>query len=408
MSNILGSDISLQLFSEVSSVCVKNNIRYYIIGDAAINMYLHDEFATNGSIAIYAEDANRFLKAIQKELNETRGLDFMKENPRFPSCFFRYSDLNTVDCTLDKLRLYKYNCIHLDIKLIKGTGKSGIKASFQKKIYQAYKISNVLSTKGKSMKYKALRQGTIFFRRVLGMRFSANRAYNAFISSSNAQGKNVKIGKYKYERNVFDKPVKMDRKGLEVWFPSDIERYFQITYGEKWSHSNVKQVNLSKERVLSKNTKWEDFQQRLIELGINNYYKNIKRYERQNRMFNIYNKKVRKYYDILERTNDRFLLYTQFFPRKDELLELYKKQDFYTLKRILKPYILSLEKNAKKGLGVCFDKDIFDITMEIYVHEGKIKRSKVLRNLVPEDHWKPIRIKDYNGKYINFDKGQCQ
>lgn len=88
-------------------------------------------------------------------------------------------------------------------------------------------------------------------------------------------------------------------------------------------------------------------------------------------------------------------------PQKDKIIKLYNNEDYDTLKQILERYITCLNKNYKRGLGLCFDKEIFDVTMELYKRNGETGKADKLRRMVPDCHWEPVKIKNYRGEIIN-------
>ena len=51
-----------------------------------------------------------------------------------------------------------------------------------------------------------------------------------------------------------------------------------------------------------------------------------------------------------------------------------------------------LQQNYKRKLGLCFDKDIFDITMELLRYEGEEEYAQKLISLVPPSDYEEIHI----------------
>jgi hypothetical protein len=111
-----------------------------------------------------------------------------------------------------------------------------------------------------------------------------------------------------------------------------------------------------------------------------------------------YNRRIGKYYAIVERTEKRFAMYEKYIPMKDTLVQLQREERYEELKEILEPYFEALEACAKKGLGLCFDKEIFEMAMNILEKEDQAAYAKKLRAMVPESHWEPMVVTDYKGE----------
>ena len=115
-----------------------------------------------------------------------------------------------------------------------------------------------------------------------------------------------------------------------------------------------------------------------------------------------YNNKINAYYAVVDRTQRRYAMHQMYMPMKEHLLELHRTQQWEELNELLKPYRSALWACYKKGLGLCFDKDIFEMTMEILLREGSKTYVRKLRAMVPESHWEPMVITDYKGEPIEY------
>lgn len=393
-------EICLELLKEVDEICNKGNIRYYLIGDMALAAYRDNDSITNPSVAIHAKDVKKFIKIVNENLKEGRGFEHPFVNADLPAFYLRYCNLNTLDCTRGEYNKYIYNCLHVNIRIISGMVKGGTKNKIKNKLAAFYRTSNKISTSGKSVKYKVLHKAFRTVRNILGFRRTAKWAFNAFLDVSSDKSENVKIEKKTFDRALFKEPSEVYIDDFRFNLPTDVEGYLESVY-KNWTENKIKDDESSAVRVISTTESWESFENRLKECNFEQYYAELKKYKRENIKFSIYNRKVNGYYALLQRTNDRFLLYTQFMPLKDTIIKLYDQNNYDELREVLRPFINALEKNYKKNLGLCFDKEIFDITMKLYQADGKSKKAEALRKLVPNEHWAPIRVKNYKGEYIN-------
>lgn len=390
----------MNLLKEIDKVCVENKIDYYLLGDMALSLYRDNAIITNGTIGIHGKDAKRFIDALQNSISGGRIIETPVNNPNLPSLNIRYCDLNTLDCNLSNYKSYLGNCLHINIKIITGKEKNDIKSKIKRKLAAFYVTSNATSTSGKSVKYKVVREGIRIIRHIFGWKNTSKLAFSYFLSSYSEKSDFVKIDKKRYAREVFDKPLEKNLDNLRCSFPTKIEEYLSDTYAN-WQEKNIVDDGPSAYRAMSAQISWDEFRKKMDDYGFRQYYVELKKYRRENLKFGIYNRKVNGYYALLERTNDRFLLYTQYKDKKDEIISLHQQKNFEELREILDPFVQALEKNYKKKLGLCFDKDIFNITMDLYAHDGQKAKADKLRKLVPAEHWEPIRLKNYKGEYIN-------
>lgn len=390
----------MNLLKEIDKVCVENKIDYYLLAGMALSLYRDNTTITNGTIGIHGKDVKRFIDALQNSISGERFLETPINNPNLPAAYIRYCDLNTLDCSLSNYKSYLSNCLHINIKIITGKPKKDLKNKIKRKLAAFYVTSNTTSTSGKSIKYKIVRKAIRTLRHIFGWKFTSKLAFNCFLSSYSEKSDYVRIDKRKYKREAFGKPLEKNIGDFRCSFPTKIEYYLSSTYGN-WEDKKIVDEEPSAFRALSAQISWDEFRKKMDDYGFRQYYIELKKYRRENLKFGIYNRKVNGYYALLERTNDRFLLYTQYKDKKDEIISLHQQKNFEELRKILAPFVQALEKNYKKKLGLCFDKDIFNITMDLYAHNGQKAKADKLRKLVPAEHWEPIRLKNYKGEYIN-------
>ena len=130
--------------------------------------------------------------------------------------------------------------------------------------------------------------------------------------------------------------------------------------------------------------------------------RNAKNYVKYKNIVAEDNKVIDKYYNLVYRTEKRFAMYEKYMPIKKLLVKLHKEGRYEELNKLLKPYRSVLLSCYKKGLGLCFDKEIFDMTMDILRSEGRYQYVNKLYEMVPQEHWKPMVITDYKGNLVEI------
>ena len=96
----------------------------------------------------------------------------------------------------------------------------------------------------------------------------------------------------------------------------------------------------------------------------------------------------------------RFKLWQKYMPMKDEIVSMHEKGDYDALAKVLKEYMYDMELCEEKELGLCFDEDILNITLDVYRHNGDAEHAEALNKLVPPEHREVLHIMDYKGDII--------
>jgi hypothetical protein len=156
--------------------------------------------------------------------------------------------------------------------------------------------------------------------------------------------------------------------------------------------------------MISSHIPYQKYMEKAKAMGVDfdAIFRNKKECSKLEKKVGEYNKKITKYYAVVDRTEKRFAMYEKYMPMKKLLTKLYKEERFEELNELLKPYRSALWTCYKKGLGLCFDKDIFEMTMHILSMEGSDAYVKKLRDMVPESHWEPMTVTDYKGELIEI------
>lgn len=102
--------------------------------------------------------------------------------------------------------------------------------------------------------------------------------------------------------------------------------------------------------------------------------------------------KLEWYWEVLLCTGDRFRLARIFLPQKDEILRLYRQKDFPALHSVLQELIQATERHIQHGIGLCFDKDILEITLEILEADHGRAYAERVRKAVPPRFLTPPEI----------------
>jgi hypothetical protein len=206
---------------------------------------------------------------------------------------------------------------------------------------------------------------------------------------------------FQYPVSLVSSTSKVCFEGREFTTFAAVEQYLTIRYGEQYSAKTPQFTTASPTLLASAHVSYDAYVQRLNkEMDMEAVNQIQDEYNKLQKTVSSYNRKIERYYAIVARTEKRFAMYEQYMPMKEELLKLEKEGRYEELNQLLKPYRSALRACYKKNLGLCFDKEIFDITMNILAREGRTVYAARLRALVPEEHWKPMVITNYKGEPV--------
>lgn len=397
----------LALLTDLDAVCQREGIRYYLCKETALSAYRDGTFfpsCCEANVAMTTEDALRFIKAVRKEKRADRVVDSMFSNKNYPNFTVRYGDADTLMMKLPYNEASVVPVIAVTIHMIRYKSKHSSRI---------YRYTNAL--------WKACVKPTVtvagFTRRaaviachagknVLGGRLFSRNLFKLWVSihsKKNKQDISICSGGYKFPGALIAKQTTVTLEGQAFPTFGELETYLEIAFGENYAACKPSYLAPSSSLLASANVSYQEYIRRSKE-RIN--YKSIQKKKIKLDLIqakvSLYNHKINGYYAIVDRTQRRFAMYEMYMPMKSQLVQLHKEERWEELNELLKPYRSALWACYKKKLGLCFDKEIFDITMDILLLEGSKTYVRKLRAMVPEAHWEPMVITDYKGEPINY------
>jgi len=93
---------------------------------------------------------------------------------------------------------------------------------------------------------------------------------------------------------------------------------------------------------------------------------------------------------IMERSDSRIKLWMEYLPQKDSIIRLAEEEKFAELEKLLVDYDMDARQCIKHGLGLCFDRDIFEAYMKLLGHHGETELMDKMREAVPAIHYDEI------------------
>lgn len=190
--------------------------------------------------------------------------------------------------------------------------------------------------------------------------------------------------------------------GFEVVVPEALDELMLKNFGLGYRYLREKKESLPKSIVWDDNISYNEYfdvlsnkDQAFDKSAFKKQNEKIKEEEK-------YKNITDKYRRMVSRTDARFKLLKKYENQKDEILKLSKKKDYKKLSIILKDYLIELKNYYDKNLGLCFDKDIFDVTIDYLKHNNENEFASWLLKNIPEKHLTNIDF-TYNDKGVNHE-----
>lgn len=402
------NDIQQKLFdllTDLDDICTREGIRYYLCEETALAAQVRGNFfksCLQASVAMTPQDALRFAAAVKKAKRPDRATDSMLNNKHYPNFTMLYSDPNTMMIRLPLHKEAKKPCVGVTIQMIRHQPKRfGAIGNYITKFWKVcckpaatvggtFHHTVVAICNGMQRIFGTLLSGTLF--RLWGAMYGAgNHSKRISICSDTFQ----------YPAGLVSSTSKVSFEGREFTTFGNIAQYLTVRYGEQYATKTPKFTTASPTLLASANISYDTYVQRLNkEMDMDAVNRTQDEYNKLQKTISSYNRKIERYYAIVARTEKRFALYEQYMPMKEELLKLDQEGRYEELNELLHPYCSALHTFYKKKLGLCFDKEIFDITMNVLEREGRTVYAAKLRAMVPDAHWKPMVITNYKGEPV--------
>ena len=400
----------LELLTDIDSICKRENIKYYLCDETAHSAVLTQHFYHNcccANIAMTTDHALKFVNAVKKENRADRFADSMLSNKTYPDFTVSYGDPNTIMMDLPYTEEGKLPCIAVTIHMIRFKPKSF--GRYYKLSKRFWEISQMKANEYSRFSKKAVVFGCSTARKLFGELNMSRFLFKSWCSffAKNKKSKKISIGagKYIFDAKLLAQDAAVALEGMEFPVFHQVEDYLNTKYKcvdfrEIKPKYQVPSVTL----MVSSHIPYLEYLKKAKEKGVDfdAIMKNQKTCAKLGKTVGEYNKKITKYYAIVDRTEKRFAMYEKYMPMKKLLMKLFDEKRYEELNELLKPYRSALWACYKKGLGLCFDKEIFEITMHLLSMEDQDNYVAKLRTMVPESHWEPMVVTDYKGELVEI------
>lgn len=381
----------LNLLVEIDNICRENNLEYSLTENAAVMALDSGKFKGNdytAEIMMRAADYKKFAEQALKL--DGKELETLENNSKLNGVYARYVDSNTTLWDLEKWNFCKKRGVFVLIRILRPGKKESGKDS---------RVDQVVRNNAREGLFNELVYGVGEYKKqtakLMGARMvygGASKAKELFKNALKDRGKSENLFYYAGgARRVFAradvnayKDIEFEGKKLRIIDNTDalMKAIKGGDYDKKAYDVNGFPVIADLEMPYAEFAKW---------VAENGLYGSKE--ESEQKKFFAFEK--RNYNKRLENTNTdlayvrrsimRMQLWERYGGREEEIKALYKTGDYDKLREELDEYIYGIEYFCDHKLGMCADKEIFEIACDVMEHDGKSKIVEKVRKMMPRE-----------------------
>lgn len=403
--------VLLNLMKEIDATCKKNEIPYFLFESTllqAVRSGGFEEDACDACVAIKAEDCLRFITAITDNMDDSRYLESINNNPDYRFFCLEYGAADTLDFNLLNWKYYVNHGIKVLIYILRYDNDS-FSGKYDRVFERAWKnkAPNKNSKFSSKLLYrhaeKVIRKsgkseyGKVLFKRLID---SGSKTSNKIYIN-----KRFRSGRFEFDASLFNKQEEIIFEGIPFSAPLLYETILNTIYGVDWKEEPVKNRNFVN-RLIDVDLPFKEYLDALKNSGsdIDLLWKSIRQYESERKEFRTVNKKVQSVWHNLFFAGDRINLYEYYSGLKPKLAELYDARDKEGLRLLLTPYYEAAKEYLQSDLGLYFDETVFGYLKYVYGDEDPEFINDLTRN-IPSQLDVPISIYTYDGNIdVNYLK----
>lgn len=390
-----------ELLCEFKEICAQNGIRYYLIGKGLLQAAREKKyFDPDGELAVAMTPFNvqKFLEVTKNLEREDRFVDSMATNPEFHRFCVRYGNTETLD-------MFTSQCgnpnsgIFITIEILRNPAKSKLRNQVDQMLEAGWETRNTM--KWSSAKRWISYLSVMFLCLIMGKKRAGKYLFDRFCKGP----KKKAAGRYYLkpfwgDRTFYDsywfkfsRNVRLNDVAFSTMKP--YEKYLESVFGAKWKKRNYPYTNANEfSRVTDASISCQTYYDHLRQNGIdlNEMWRHKQKTNRKYAPVVTMGAETTRYWDIMCQCGERWRLLEKYGSQKLYILELFRENRIKPLLELFKDYLDTAEAFRKKGLGMCFDRRIFEIMEYCLKVTGKARQAAALRKVMQPQDWEPIYL----------------
>lgn len=391
----------LQLLGELADMCAENGIKYSLFGKTMLQAARGGAYVdTHGELTVVMtpENGKKFISVFERTNLKDRYLNSMDTNPMFHRFCIQYCAADSLDFRVSRSGCGEHFGIFVTIEILRYPSQNNLVNKVDQVLERGWEAT--LATKWSSWKVSVARGVVAAMNLFFGRKRVAKGLFRHFINGPKKEKKGSYYlraywGKRKFYQDYLFKYT--CRKELEDKSYSVIklhEQYLKKTFGVKW---RTRRFPMTKKpdmaRFVDANISSEEYLRYIEAQGIdrNEYWRLWYRVWKKWMPSVLLSQEISHYWDVMCLCGERYRLWEKYIPMRQRLRELFENDDIETLMSELADYYNTAVAFSKKKLGVCFDKEIFELLEYCLIAKGRAAQAKKFRRLVPKEDWAPLQ-----------------
>jgi len=361
-------DIQLELLQEIDEICSKNNLRYILVGNNALNVYINHTIKDGPKmigVAMTQGDIDRFCDIIEKQYSDKRFVEGMFNNPKFNPSFVNYGNKNTTYFNMVNLNNNLHHGIHVRIYPIRKSAKldGNPIIAWTSRLKKEAKLRKLLNKKILNDKFWYLKWGLKILNAAYSLTGGSKRYYkeikkNIFIDKwEDIQDYSlVRVINREISTAVLKELNKYEADSVMLSMPKDADAYFTEVYNENYKNRVIKNEKIRNDVIVDTGVGYEKIIESTKEIinETRNLHEEIV-FERKK--FKNEKKTVSNVWRLVKMTNKQIEFKQYYKENINDLLkmDLTDEEQFEFVYDELKRPINSLRRYAEYGMTFSID-----------------------------------------------------
>lgn len=392
----------LDLIKDLSDICDKNNIPYFVGGYMAAEAVELKTFAPeciSGYIVLHPNDRERLIEAVNNSGKKNRLLESFESNKNYMDFSMQYCDTSSVMFDLKEESFCNCHAINVQILFVRPYVWNDKKRFIMDCIYGAveaialpsafHNISYKKGMLGVAGKIASFVLGKGNFKKLAWhILYKVKRTdYNIKGSIKTYWFKEIDLPYLDFRKTAF---CYLDDVKLRI--PANYKAFNAGQIKSNWNNGEPVGRLLKGDIIAVANASSEEFGKRLNRLNITKEF-----YSKWSKLAKINVKCTEKSsyalnysWNVAMFVYDKILLSRKYIPLKNEIRELYFKKNFPKLRKILDEYIEKIIYYSEHGLPLIIDEELSIIVWAVMANAGKSHHIKKVFHKVDVDTFRKI------------------
>lgn len=393
-----------ELLNEIHNICIENGITYSLMGDTALFAQYEHRLSRHryiNTILMTPNEALKFIKAFDKTKKPNRFLDYMTTNSMHIGDDIYYGDTSASYVNINTLYNMKTLGLFVRIAIVRPK-KLSINSTITNALEAARTVNCSLDKPNETIKSQIIKTGSDIIIRCIGKKNLDNIVFHRIYTQQKNNSKLYYTTKRKrlrnrtlnvYSKHVLENVSKCRVEDINLYISDEIEELGWLLDDNKEETFNEKNMVNSLWVFSSTDIGYSEIKDiiNVKELTQSKEWTNHIKSKSYSQKVKSGNKKIRRYWQILLRADDRITLWKKYESLKDTILKYYEARDYVHLSELFYDLDEAVKRYSQMNLGFYFVSDVFDIYYK-WLEKTGCEDIELYKKLIPDYYKQPIKL----------------